>query len=114
MTKPLLFLTTVLLASALALAAGVATANMAPPENFILGLSIAPSPDGPRVTGFEKGSPAERAGVKVGDILLGADGRYTKAVTAAELKTYLEAPRWRAELIVVHDGKTIEVVQVYR
>lgn len=113
MTKPL-FLSTVLLASAFALAAGIATANMAPPENFILGLSVAPSPDGPRVSGFAKGSAAERAGVKIGDILLGADGRYTKAVTAAELDAYLKAPRWRAELIVVHDGKAIEVVQVYR
>jgi S1-C subfamily serine protease len=103
-----------LAAAGLAATAAVATANMAPPEDFILGLSVAPSPDGPRVTGFQKGSPAERAGVKIGDILIGADGRYTKAVTAAELDAYLKAPRWRAQLIVVHDGKTIEVVQVYR
>ncbi len=100
--------------AALALTAAVATANMAPPEDFILGFSVAPSSDGPRVTGLQKGSAAERAGVKIGDILLGADGRYTKAVPPGELDAYLKAPRWHADLIVVHDGKTIEVVQVYR
>ena len=91
-----------------------ATANMAPPENFLLGIAVAPSPDGPRVSGFDKGSPAQAAGVRLGDILLGADGRYTKAVPPAELDTYLKRPRWRAELIVVHDGRTIEVVHVTR
>ena len=103
------------LASAIALGAvAVATANMAPPEDFILGFSTTPSPDGPRVTGLEKGSPAERAGVKAGDILLGADGRYTKAVSPAELAAYLKKPKWHADLVVVHDGTSIELIRVYR
>jgi predicted metalloprotease with PDZ domain len=102
------------LASALTLVAVTASANMAPPEDFILGFSVAPSADGPRVTGLEKGSPAERAGVRNGDILLGADGRYTKAVPGAELDAYLKKPKWRADLIVVHDGTVIELVRVYR
>jgi S1-C subfamily serine protease len=107
-------LSTVSFVLAFVLIAAVASANMAPPENFVLGLSFAPSADGPRVTGFQKGSPAERAGLKIGDLVLGADGRYTKTMSAAELKAYFEGPRYHADLIVVHDGKAIDLVRVYR
>jgi S1-C subfamily serine protease len=94
--------------------AAVASANMAPPNDFYLGISVVSSPDGPKVNGLARGSAAGAAGLQIGDVILGADKRWTKAMTAAELKTYVEGPHWFAELIVVRDGKTIETIQVRR
>jgi len=107
-------LSTLACAAAFAIGALSATANMPPPIDFHLGITVSPSPEGPRVTGFQNGSPAQRAGVRVGDLILGADGRYTKAMTAEELKAYVEGPHWGATLVVVHDGKTIESLQLRR
>jgi S1-C subfamily serine protease len=92
----------------------VASANMAPPNDFYLGISVVSSPDGPKVDGLSRGSAAGRAGVQIGDVILGADKKWTKAMTVAELKAYVEGPHWFAELIVVRDGKTIETIQVKR
>lgn len=107
-------ITGVLAASGVVLVAAVASANMAPPNDFHLGISVVASADGPRVDGLARGSAAGRAGLQIGDIIIGADKRWTKAMTAAELKTYVEGPHWFAELVVVRDGKTIETIQVRR
>lgn len=94
--------------------AAVASANMAPPNDFYLGISVVSSPDGPKVNGLARGSAAGAAGLQIGDVILGADKKWTKAMTAQELKTYIEGPHWFAQLIVVRDGKTIEMIQVKR
>ena len=102
-------------ASALAFGAALAYANMPPPVDFKLGVTIAASADGPRLASVQKGSPAERGGLRVGDLVLGADGRYTKAMTADEVDTYFKGVHWQhANLIVVHDGKSIELVRIDR
>lgn len=100
--------------SAVVLVAAVASANMAPPNDFYLGISVVASPDGPRVDGLARGSAAGAAGLQIGDVIVGADKRWTKAMSADELKAYIEGPHWFAELIVVRNGKTIETVQVRR
>jgi len=92
----------------------MASANMAPPRDFYLGISVVASPDGPRVNGLARGSAAGAAGLQIGDVILGADKKWTKAMTAQELKTYVEGPHWFAQLIVVRDGKTIEMIEVKR
>lgn len=92
----------------------VASANMAPPRDFHLGISVVASADGPKVDGLARGSSAGAAGLQVGDVIVGADKRWTKAMTADELKAYVEGPHWFAELIVVRGGKTIETIQVRR
>jgi len=94
--------------------AAAASANMAPPNDFYLGISVVSSPDGPRVNGLARGSAAGAAGLQIGDVILGADKRWTKAMSADELKAYVEGPHWFAELIVVRGGKTIETIQVKR
>lgn len=101
-------------ALAVVFVAAVASANMAPPNDFYLGISVVSSPDGPKVNGLARGSAAGAAGLQVGDIIVGADKRWTKAMTADELKAYVEGPHWFAQLIVVRGGKTIEMVQVKR
>jgi predicted metalloprotease with PDZ domain len=94
--------------------AAAASANMAPPRDFYLGISVVSSPDGAKVNGLARGSSAGAAGLQVGDIIVGADKRWTKAMTADELKAYVEGPHWFAELIVVRGGKTVETIQVRR
>jgi C-terminal processing protease CtpA/Prc len=93
---------------------GPSAANMAPPNDFHLGISVVPTPDGPRVDGLSRGSAAARAGLQMGDVIIGADKRWTKAMTGDELKAYVEGPHWFAELIVIRGGKTIETIQVKR
>jgi predicted metalloprotease with PDZ domain len=104
----------VVAALAVVFVAAVTSANMAPPNDFYLGISVVSSPDGPKVNGLARGSAAGAAGLQVGDIIVGADKRWTKAMTAQELKTYIEGPHWFAQLIVVREGKTIEMIQVKR
>jgi predicted metalloprotease with PDZ domain len=104
----------VVAALAVVFVAAVASANMAPPRDFYLGISVVSSPDGPKVNGLARGSSAGAAGLQVGDVILGADKRWTKAMTADELKAYVEGPHWFAELIVVREGKTVETIQVRR
>lgn len=58
--------------------AAVASANMAPPNDFYLGISVVSSPDGPRVDGLARGSAAGVAGLQIGDVILGADKRGRK------------------------------------
>ena len=110
-----LILSTTLFASASAFGIALAYANMAPPVDFKLGVTGAPSAEGPRLASVQKGSPAERGGLRAGDLVLGMNGRYTKAMTAGEIDAYFNGPHWQhAELIVVHDGKTIELVRIDR
>jgi S1-C subfamily serine protease len=104
----------VVAALAVVFVAAVASANMAPPRDFYLGISVVSSPDGPKVNGLSRGSAAGAAGLQIGDVILGADKKWTKGMTAAELKTYVEGPHWFAQLIVVRDGKTIEMIEVRR
>jgi S1-C subfamily serine protease len=104
----------VVAALAVVFVAAVASANMAPPNDFYLGISVVSSPDGPKVNGLSRGSAAGAAGLQIGDVILGADKKWTKAMTAAELKAYVEGPHWFAQLVVVRDGKTIEMIQVKR
>ena len=102
-------------ASALAFGAALAYANMAPPVDFKLAVTVVASAEGPRLASVQKGSSAERGGLRAGDLVLGANGRYTRAMTADEIDAYFKGTHWQyAELIVVHDGKTIELVRVAR
>ncbi len=99
---------------AVVLIAAVASANMAPPNDFYLGISVVSSIDGPKVSAVKPMSPAAKAGVQVGDIILGADKRWTKAMSADEVKAYIDGPHWFSELIVVRGGQSIETIQVRR
>ncbi len=56
-----------------------------------------------------EGSPASKAGLKVGDILWGANGKNCQAMTREELKAELRGEQGTTvDLIVIHDDKEVE------
>ena len=88
-------------------------ANMAPPEPFALDIGVSTDEDGLRINSIQQGSRAERAGLKVGDVILGIDGRYVKSMTPDEQqKVIIGRHTWQAELIVVRNRRDIMVIQV--
>ena len=98
---------------ALMLSAPSARANMAPPEPFALEIAVAADRDGLRITSVQKGSRAENAGLKVGDIIVGIDGRYVKSFTASERQNAIVGRHtWQVELIIVRNHRDIKTVQI--
>jgi predicted metalloprotease with PDZ domain len=91
-----------------------ATANMAPPElPFTLGITGKMNGDGLQLTSVAKGSRAEEAGLKIGDVILAAGRRYAKSMTEAELSKFVEGPHLRrAELVVLRGGRDVLVIEV--
>lgn len=86
-----------------------AQANMAPPlEEFRLGLAVEKTTDGPRITQIEKGSVADKAGLKKGDLILAVDRRYAKKLSEADLNSFAnDIHVWPVELIVVRGDEKI-------
>jgi hypothetical protein len=67
------------------------------------------SQDGVKLTGVRAGSPAEKAGIKAGDVIVGFDGReiknlydYTYAIRGAKVGKALK-------VVVVREGKKLEL-----
>ena len=103
----------VLVALALLVAPVAVHANMPPPEPFVLGITATMTPDGLRITSVTKGSRADTAGLKAGDLILGEDGRYVKSLKPDELKDFVQGwHHWRADLVIVRDGKEILSVHI--
>ena len=95
------------------LAATPSIANMPPPEPYKLGIAGKLNGDGLLLTSVEKGSKAEEFGLKVGDVILGADKRYAKSMTPAELKQLIEGlHHWQTQLIVLRGGRDVLIVDV--
>lgn len=98
---------------ALMLPAASVQANMAPPEPFALEIGVVVDKDGLRITAVPKGSRAESGGLKVGDIILGIDGRYVKSFTPNEQKNAVAGLHtWQAELIIVRNRRDIMTVKI--
>jgi C-terminal processing protease CtpA/Prc len=92
-----------------------ARANMAPPvHEFHVGLTLERTAEGFRVTAVEKGSPAGRVMMKVGDLILGIDARYWKKFTDADIKSFVnDVHTWPITLIVLRtDGESIETIAI--
>ena len=88
-------------------------ANMAPPEPFALDIGVTTDTDGLRIISVHSGSRAESAGLKVGDIILGVDGRYVKSLTPKEQQELVIGRHtWQAEVIVVRNHRDIMVIKV--
>lgn len=63
----------------LLLCAGPARADIAPPyPEFHAGLQISEAEPFPKVNDIVKGSPADKAGVKLGDFVIALNGNYSK------------------------------------
>ncbi|MDX5362690.1 MAG: Do family serine endopeptidase [Pseudazoarcus pumilus] len=67
------------------------------------------SVDGALVSSVEPGGPAERAGVKVGDVILSVDGRPVPGSTALPLIIAERRPGAVATLGLIRDGKSMEL-----
>jgi hypothetical protein len=55
------------------------------------------------------GSPAETAGLKVGDTLVAIDGRWTTSVADAYTAAQAIAPGHPARVVILHDGTEVEL-----
>jgi hypothetical protein len=65
--------------------------------------------EGVPITSVAAGSPAESAGLKVGDLLSVLDGRWTSSVTDAYSAASTVAPGSAASVTVVRDGEEVTV-----
>ncbi len=98
---------------ALMLPAASVQANMAPPEPFALDIGVTTDNDGLRITSVQPGSRAENGGLKVGDIILGIDGRYVKSLTPSEQQNAAVGPHtWQAELVIVRNHRDIMTIKI--
>lgn len=71
-----------------------------------------PRKDGALITGLQRDGPADRAGIKVGDVLVAVEGKaVTDTISMLNLVAQL-APGAQAKLRVLRNGKEIEVVTV--
>lgn len=92
----------------------VVHANVPPPEPFVLGIAASRTAEGLRITSVQTGSHAANAGLKVGDVILGADARYTKSMSQSEVKQFVEGLHlWKADLVLVRDGRDIVIVNIH-
>lgn len=95
---------------ALAVSISLAQANMAPPRDFVLGLTIEKSAEGPRIKSVEKGGVANEAGVKPGDLILGIDQRYAKTMPEEDLRAFAEdAHSWPIDVILARGDEIVTV-----
>jgi predicted metalloprotease with PDZ domain len=99
-------------ASALAWTAA-SHANMAPPLGYRLGIELTRTPEGPRIAKIDDGEGAQ-AGLKVGDLILGIEGHYAKAMSDEDLSAFAkERHNWPMELIIAR-GDDIVTLRVPR
>jgi predicted metalloprotease with PDZ domain len=89
-------------------------ANMAPPMDFIVGLTLEKTADGPRIATIAKGGVADKAGLKVGDLILGIDEHYAKTMSDEDLRAFTDDSHpWPFEVIVAR-GNDIVTVRLSR
>ena len=89
------------------------SANMAPPvHEFRVGLTLEKAGEGLRIASVDKGGAADRATAKLSDVVLAIDGRYWKAFSNADLKSFVnDNHTWPVSMIVLRkDGETVETV----
>ena len=85
-------------------------ANMAPPIGYRTGIAVETIETGPRIVSIDKGSAAERAGLQIGDIILGIDGRYAKTLSDAELKAFTgEMHSWPTTLVIARGDQVVSL-----
>ena len=95
------------------LASAPTQANMPPPEPYKLGIAGKMNGDGLLLTSVEKGSKAEEFGLKPGDVILGADKRYAKSMSPAELQRLIDGlHHWQTQLIVLRAGRDVLIVDI--
>jgi S1-C subfamily serine protease len=84
-------------------------ANMAPPtKEFRIGLQLAKSAEGPRVSSLAKNGVAERSGLLVDDVILAIDQRYHKALSAGDLKSFTDDVHlFPIELVILRDSERV-------
>jgi serine protease Do len=101
-------LTTALLCAVLAIPAAAAAHDA---RGGYLGVSLAQAKDGVLVTGVIPGSPAERAGLEVGDRIVGVDGKATATDKALRDALHEHEAGQRVTVEVMRDGdrRRIEV-----
>lgn len=73
-------------------------------ESFAL-----PSADGALVSGVEPGSPADRAGIKLGDVIVRFDGRSVQGSTSLPLIVAERRPGSAVAVSLYRDGKPMDV-----
>jgi C-terminal processing protease CtpA/Prc len=105
-----------LLVAAFAFAAP-ARADIAPPyPEFHTGLQIVENEPYPKVAAVAKNSPADKAGVKAGDLVLALNGAYGK--TNVPFYFWLKGLRGpknsKAQLIVLRNGSEVLVYDIAR
>lgn len=108
-----------LVALALVSVAGVfqAAADVPPPyTEYTIGMSMTEGEPYPKVDSVLKGGPAARAGVKVGDQVIGLNGGYSK--TLAPFYFFAKGLRGRqgsfAELVLLRGGSQVIVLKIKR
>lgn len=77
-----------------------------------VGVLIRPDPEGAGlvVTGIRRGDPAEKAGVAIGDLIVGVDDRPIAGLSIEEITTLIKGvPGTRVTLSVLRDGATLDV-----
>ena len=67
------------------------------------------TPQGALVTKVEKGSPAEKAGLQTGDVIVAADGRQVTSSVSLPMIISAKRPGTQTELTVIRDGKEMKV-----
>lgn len=74
-----------------------------------LGLLVRNGGRGVEIGGARPGSPAEKAGVKAGDLLEGVDGQPVRSVSDLERLTGAVAPGQPISLEIQRDGRTLRL-----
>lgn len=108
-----------LVAMGLVSVAGVfqAAADVPPPyTEYTIGASMSEGEPFPKIDAVVKGGPAAKAGVKVGDLVIGLNGVYSK--TRAPFYFFAKGLRGRqgsfATLVLLRDESQVIVVKVKR
>ncbi len=65
--------------------------------------------EGALVSDVEPGSPADKAGIKRGDVIIEFDGKKVEDITDLTTSTAVSPPGSEAKLTIIEDGKTKEV-----
>ncbi len=82
--------------------------SMQPLDATLAEALAAPGAKGALVAGVQRGSPAERAGVQAGDVILGLDGRPIEAPRDLAAAVGGAKPGSEARLVLLRDGERLE------
>lgn len=79
------------------------------PDRGMIGLVLAPDKDGLRVQAVTPGGPADKAGVRDGDVLLAIDGKKLAGDDAARDTLHDLKIGQHVKLVVAHEGKSRDI-----